>query len=1304
MKKSIFLFFAAILCAMSAYAEMLYLKPSSNWKEADAIFYVWYWTGNGSGTAGKMQPVELGLYGFDIGNNDSFLITRNKPTSNGPWTDTWAQTGDLKYDSSKNCYLVINWNESGSGLIAKPSAHIAGDEGLLGVNWAPGEAANKMTKQDDGTYTLVKTVTLEAKTYLFKVTDGTWDWSLGDPNASNNDKNAELTISEAGEYNVTFTYNPTANTVSAAAEKVEAEEPETPVEPTPDPEPEPEPAETETVYFVNAEDWTGTIYAYAWTDGTPEVKNHDWPGVAATKEANKIGGHDVYSYTAEKGKYAKVIFNNNSGNQTSDKIWTADQYLCKNEWCADEAAVLAKLNGPIEYVSVYFINTVKWSAVNIYTWSPEVKTWPGVAMTKEAEQIGGFDVYSYTVEKGTTFGGMKFNENGGNQTGDLQWTDGKYYIYNYGEVVGWFTKEEAEAKLAAPVENVYTIAGAAALVGKEWDINAAENVMQAGSVDGEYTLIKTDMTIAKGTYEYKVVCNHDWNNAGQFPAQGNQSVKIEEDGIYTLTFTYIVGTELKVELQKTSGAEIETKYYVAGTLPGVEWNPTSFEMTANGKVYSAKFENVPAETYSFRITSGGWSPSWGYSHMDGSYSEISAGENDNNFSLTLTQTTTFTIIFDSENEKISFEGLTPVTIEPVTAYTVTVPAGTEKCYIVGEFAESNWNTFIEMDKVAGEDNKFTIEVGAGKKIAEATTVTKYKYARDTNWDNVEKDENGEEIGNRTWSDNDVVASWAAPAETHTYTVAGSATLFGEDWDNTINEMTLQDDGTYVWTATGVTLSESVEFKVIEDQNWDIAWPASNYVIEIGEDKANTPGTYDVNIYFNAAEAKADNTTGIYVQLTPATIEIAEYMDITMTNLQTEDYGGILALMGSEEVLGLSVQLFLNDYTGADKEYELNEASYLAMVSGWMETELPFVSGSMTKSTDATYGDKFAGTVIVYMDDKYIGLNITMYKKPLSKVDLTITGADVAIDLYNGVKITTTHDGKPVLVEFSSFEYLASNKYYDASLEMGDWETDDTYFRAFATEADVTISGNTLTLKGSFEAADAIYNLTISGTMPLVVTEGDNTNLLAQNGQTADAYITRTFESGNLYTVSFPFAMDESTTKSVFGSRVEVYEYTSLTEETDGLVLNFTKLSTPQIVAGTPYLVKPNRYAYGFGLSDVTISDANNPVTYTCAGTTIAMEPVLTVAANAKTNGKTQYWLAEDNNLYNKSVNLKGLRAIFNVQTNKSNVRARAAFNENVETGVEDIFSTDAPVKVIVNGQLIIIRDGEMYNVQGQLVK
>ena len=1030
-----------------------------------------------------------------------------------------------------------------------------------------------------------------------------------------------------------------------------------------------------------ADDWGAASYNCKFV-----TKNFNNTDIA---DIGDYGGDNCYTWT-NVAHYIIVYYPNTKINASSNPI------ICASTFLPDDSETDLPEPEP-EPTELAYNVTVPAGTKACYICG-NMTGWNFTEMTKVDDTH-----YTITIEGAKKSDGYKYasgahwdyveKDASGNEIGDRTYGDGNDVVARWASV---YDPDAVEQELTYSVtvpEGTYAcyIAMDTDPAQEGWEFNEMTKVD-----DTHYTFTRTGLK----NKTYKYTSGPGWGYVEQTAEGGNVADRTwaENDVVAKWASVY-------------NPSAPTYDYYVIGTVNNWGLKDENFGMTdedADG-VYEKEVTLTANNKHELKINNGSWDDNtqiFGFDQLNVAYEGVSrgSGDGDNNVVIELTEDKTITVKFDKNAGKITLDGLTPVTIEPVTAYTVTVPAGTEKCYIVGEFAESNWNTFIEMDKVAGEDNKFTIEVGAGKKIAEATTVTKYKYARDTNWDNVEKDANGEEIADRTWSDNDVVASWATPAETHTYTVAGSATLFGEDWDNTINEMTLQDDGTYVWTATGVRLSESVEFKVIEDQNWDIVWPASNYVIEIGEDKANTPGTYDVNIYFNAAEAKADNTTGIYVVLTPATIEIAEYMDITMTNLQTEDYGGILALMGSEEVLGLSVQLFLNDYTGADKEYELNEASYLAMVSGWMETELPFVSGSMTKSTDATYGDKFAGTVIVYMDDKYIGLNITMYKKPLSKVDLTITGADVAIDLYNGVKITTTHDGKPVLVEFSSFEYLASNKYYDASLEMGDWETDDTYFRAFATEADVTISGNTLTLKGSFEAADAIYNLTISGTMPLVVTEGDNTNLLAQNGQTADAYITRTFESGNLYTVSFPFAMDESTTKSVFGSRVEVYEYTSLTEETDGLVLNFTKLSTPQIVAGTPYLVKPNRYAYGFGLSDVTISDANNPVTYTCAGTTIAMEPVLTAAAKATTNGKTQYWLAEDNNLYNKSVNLKGLRAIFNVQTNKSNVRARAAFNENVETGVEDIFSTDAPVKVIVNGQLIIIRDGEMYNVQGQLVK
>ena len=94
-------------------------------------------------------------------------------------------------------------------------------------------------------------------------------------------------------------------------------------------------------------------------------------------------------------------------------------------------------------------------------------------------------------------------------------------------------------------------------------------------------------------------------------------------------------------------------------------------------------------------------------------------------------------------------------VEPTVGvtYNVTVPAGTYACYIAGEM--NAW-TQQEMTKV--DETHYTIT------IAEATTAMKYKYCSGPSWDYVEKDANGEEIADRTYSENDVVATWLAVYE------------------------------------------------------------------------------------------------------------------------------------------------------------------------------------------------------------------------------------------------------------------------------------------------------------------------------------------------------------------------------------------------------------------------------------------------------------------------------------------------------------------------------------------------------------
>ena len=89
-----------------------------------------------------------------------------------------------------------------------------------------------------------------------------------------------------------------------------------------------------------------------------------------------------------------------------------------------------------------------------------------------------------------------------------------------------------------------------------------------------------------------------------------------------------------------------------------------------------------------------------------------------------------------------------------------------------------------------------------------------------------------------------------PAE-HTYTVAGgSDVLFGTTWApaNTANDMVKQEDGTYKWEKTELTLAAgNIEFKVCEDHAWTTAYPAQNYQLNIAE-----AGIYTITITFNPA--------------------------------------------------------------------------------------------------------------------------------------------------------------------------------------------------------------------------------------------------------------------------------------------------------------------------------------------------------------------------------------------------------------------------------------------------------------------
>ena len=210
--------------------------------------------------------------------------------------------------------------------------------------------------------------------------------------------------------------------------------------------------------------------------------------------------------------------------------------------------------------------------------------------------------------------------------------------------------------------------------------------------------------------------------------------------------------------------------------------------------------------------------------------------------------------------------------------------------------------------------------------------------------------------------------------------------------------------------------------------------------------------------------------------------------------------------------------------------------------------------------------------------------------------------------------------------------------------------------------------------------------------------------------TTDVKITRKFVTGSnkWNTLSLPFALTESEIDDVFGTAARVVELIGATKTTP-TDIDLTVSSVANIVAGKPYLIQlPASYA-PVVLEDVILGNVAALETETANGMA-KMVSVLTPIAFDDAAGGIRFFLNTNGKLsYRSTTNgvMNPYRAYFvfphiNDPATAAQVRARVVFNENEATGLDQIVAPEGEtLKAIVNGQLVIIRGGEMYNVQGQ---
>lgn len=183
--------------------------------------------------------------------------------------------------------------------------------------------------------------------------------------------------------------------------------------------------------------------------------------------------------------------------------------------------------------------------------------------------------------------------------------------------------------------------------------------------------------------------------------------------------------------------------------------------------------------------------------------------------------------------------------------------------------------------------------------------------------------------------------------------------------------------------------------------------------------------------------------------------------------------------------------------------------------------------------------------------------------------------------------------------------------------------------------------------------------------------------------------TREVTSGNFGTICLPYGSTEYSGATFFAiayqelGKVYIDEVTTLVA---GVPYIFQAKSSKLSVTyeGTPDVAKSNNGLHGTftEIADVAAHTSNK-------GYILTNNLIRSCLANCNVPANRAYIVLDEISTEQTPAPVNRRRVGMNVE------------GENVETGVEDLFTTEALVKVIENGQLIIIRDGVKYNVQGQ---
>ena len=203
---------------------------------------------------------------------------------------------------------------------------------------------------------------------------------------------------------------------------------------------------------------------------------------------------------------------------------------------------------------------------------------------------------------------------------------------------------------------------------------------------------------------------------------------------------------------------------------------------------------------------------------------------------------------------------------------------------------------------------------------------------------------------------------------------------------------------------------------------------------------------------------------------------------------------------------------------------------------------------------------------------------------------------------------------------------------------------------------------------------------------------------AETGEQYTFLLKRSFTAGKYYTICLPVGSWNSELKLAFGDDYELWQMSSATQTGDEIDLNFEQ--TTSFSAGKPYIIKPSvdvKNPIFYNKKEIKNYTYNNVQEFTAA------DFVGTFYKDVIPAGESNLYL-QNNNLYYSETNntqIKGTRAWIRLKSQSGAApKARIVLRDNTATAIDLVNSENKAIKRIENGQVVIIRDGQKYNVMG----